>query len=114
MATKSRHDIFSLEHPRRGAEAPPDPTMRAYLALVPSPRLWKAQLHCEGQEPPAWGSAASAQQHSRVPASHMAPGHGAHLALGSVEGSADCFIPRRSHLVNSLLFSATLGSSSPR
>lgn len=29
MATKPRHNIFSREHPSRGAETPPDPAARA-------------------------------------------------------------------------------------
>ena len=82
MDMKSEHNIFSSEHPYRGEEiksptprermATPLGRVSAYLAFVPSLRLWKAQLHCDGHEPPARGSPPSVKQQSKLTTIHMA------------------------------------------
>lgn len=48
-----------------------------YLAMLPSPRTWRLQLHRGGQELQAWGGGLRARSQSMPSATLMAPGSAA-------------------------------------
>lgn len=72
----------------------------AYLAFVPSLRLWKAQLHCDGHEPPAHGSPPSVKQQSKLTTIHMATcAWEGHLGTGQRGGFRLLFYPLTAHIL---------------
>lgn len=109
--TKSGCTIFSFEHPHQGEVVTPTParsaraaapagSVSAYLAFVPSLRLWKVQLHCDGHEPPAGGSPPRAKQQSRLATTHMATcAREGHLGTRPRRGSRLLFYPLAGHIL---------------
>lgn len=108
--TKSGCNIFSSKHPYRGEEirspttgeraATPLERPSAYLAFVPSLRLWKAQLHCDGHEPPTRGSPPSVKQQSKLTAIHMATcAWEGHLGTRQRGGFRLLFYPLTGHIL---------------
>lgn len=110
MDRESGSNIFSCDHPYRGKEIKsPTPRERAattpseisaYLAFVPSLRLWKAQLHCDGHEPPARGSPPSVTQQSKLTRIHMATcAWEGHLGTRQCGGLRLLFYPLTGHIL---------------